>query len=225
MRSSAVIVPESTAAADGLLRLGRTGGRGLRFEYLFAWYGAGPGWISAMPQATMASALARVSERSGDRGYVEQGLAAGEPLHWAPPAGTSVSGPGGIDPLLYPNRTRYLVANAEIWALIGMDELARVSGDARTAALADRIASRLLRIMPGWADPNRPGWTLYAQGSQARGEGAASAGYHELTVQGLRRLCRSREGSWCTWAGRFGKDVPASISSLPGREPALGGAQ
>ncbi|MFM8762136.1 MAG: hypothetical protein ACKOFC_02530, partial [Solirubrobacterales bacterium] len=70
-----------------------------------------------------------------------------------------------------------------------------------------------------------PGWTLYAQGSQARGEGAASASYHELTVQGLRRVCRSREGSWCTWAERFGKDVPASISSLPGREPALGGAQ
>ena len=214
-----------TAAADGLLRLGRKSSRGLRFEYLFAWYGAGPGWISAMPQATMASALARVSEKSGNRAYVEQGLAAGEPLHWRPPAGTSVPGPGGVDPLLYPSRTRYLVANAEIWALIGMDQLAKVSGDGRTAALSDRIASRLLRIMPGWADPDRPGWTLYAQGSQARGEGAASTSYHELTVQGLRRLCRSRRGSWCTWAERFGKDVPASISSLPGREPVLGGAQ
>ncbi len=214
-----------TAAADGLLRLGRKTGRGLRFEYLFAWYGARPGWISSMPQATMASALARVSEKSGNPAYLEPALAAGEPLHWRPPSGTSVPGTGGIDPLLYPNRTRYLVANAEIWSLIGMDELARVSQDSRTGRLADRIASRLLRIMPGWADPNRAGWTLYAQGSQARGEGAASTSYHQLTVQGLRRLCRSREGSWCTWAERFGKDVPASITSLPGREPAIGGAQ
>jgi hypothetical protein len=213
------------AAAEGLLRLGRPTSRGLRFKYLFAWYGARPGWISSMPQATMASALARVGERAGDPAWAEKALAAGEPLHWAPPAGTSVPGPGGVDPLLYPNRTRYLVANAEIWALIGMDELARVTRDGRTGRLADRIASRLLRIMPGWADPGRPGWTLYAQGSQARGEGAASTDYHRLTVQGLRRLCASREGSWCTWAERFGKDVPASISSLPGREPALGGAQ
>ncbi len=214
-----------TAAADGLLRLGRKTGKGLRFEYLFTWYGARPGWISSMPQATMASALARVSEKSGNPAYIDPALTAGEPLHWRPPSGTSVPGTGGIDPLLYPNRTRYLVANAEIWSLIGMDELARVSEDSRTGRLADRIASRLLRIMPGWADPNRAGWTLYAQGSQARGEGAASTSYHQLTVQGLRRLCRSREGSWCTWAERFGKDVPASIASLPGREPALGGAQ
>ncbi len=214
-----------TAAADGLLRLGRMTSRGLRFEYLFAWYGARPGWISSMPQATMSSALARVSEKSGNPAYIEQALAAAEPLHWRPPSGTSVPGTGGIDPLLYPNRTRYLVANAEIWSLIGMGELARISQDSRTGRLADRIASRLLRIMPGWADPNRAGWTLYAQGSQARGEGAASTSYHQLTVQGLRRLCRSREGSWCTWADRFGKDVPASITSLPGREPATGGAQ
>lgn len=205
-----------TAAADGLLRLGRSSERGLRFEYLFRWYGAGPGWISSMPQATLASALARVGEKSGDTRYVEKALSVAEPLHWTPPSGTSVPGAGGIDPLLYPNRRQYFVANAEIWSLIGLDETARVSKDERTARLADRIASRLLRIMPGWADPRRDGWTLYAQGRDARGEGSASTSYHQLTVQGLRRLCRSREGSWCTWAERFGKDVPASISALPG---------
>ena len=214
-----------TRAADGLVRLGRASDRGLRFEYLFSWYGAAPGWISSMPQATLASALARVSERSGEPAYVEKALAVGEPLHWKPPSGTSIPGSGGIDPLLYPHKRRFLVANAEIWSLIGMDELARVSGDERTSRLADRIASRLLRIMPGWADPKRAGWTLYAQGSQAAGEGAASTSYHQLTVQGLRRLCRSREGSWCAWATRFGRDVPASITALPGREPAFSGAQ
>jgi hypothetical protein len=214
-----------TAAADGLLRLGRSTSRGLRFEYLFTWYGARPGWISSMPQATMASALARVGEKSGNPAYLKPALASGEPLHRRPPSGTSVPGTGGIDPLLYPNKRRYFVANAEIWSLIGMDELARISEDSRTARLADRIASRLLRIMPGWADPKRTGWTLYAQGRDARGQGAASTSYHQLTVQGLRRVCRSREGSWCTWAERFGRDVPASITSVPGRTSALGGAQ
>ena len=214
-----------TAAADGLLRLGRPSGRGLRFEYLFSWYGAAPGWISSMPQATLASALARVAEKSGDAAYGEKALSVSEPLHWKPPAGTSVPGAGGIDPLLYPNRRKYFVANAEIWSLIGLDETARITKDGRTGRLADRVASRLLRIMPGWADPDRAGWTLYAQGSQARGEGAASTSYHQLTVQGLRRLCKSREGSWCTWADRFGKDVPASITALPGRGPRLDGPQ
>lgn len=206
-----------TAAADGLLRLGRPSGRGLRFEYLFSWYGAQPGWISSMPQATLASALARVGEKSGESKYLDKALEVAEPVHWTPPAGTSVPGAGGVDPLLYPTRREYFVANAEIWSLIGLDETARITTDERTARLADRVASRILRIMPGWADPKRDGWTLYAQGRQARGEGAASTSYHQLTVQGLRRLCKSREGSWCTWADRFGKDVPASISALPGR--------
>ena len=214
-----------TEAATQLMRLGVPGSRGTRFEYLFAWYGAGPGWISSMPQATLASALARVSERAKDPAWVDRALSAAEPLHWAPPSGTSVPGAGGVDPLLYPQKRQYLVANAEIWSLIGMDELARISQDARTGRLADRIASRVLRIMPGWADPDRAGWTLYAQGAQAAGEGAASTSYHQLTVQGLRRLCRSREGAWCTWAERFGRDVPASISVAPGRGPALSGAQ
>jgi hypothetical protein len=206
LNAQALTSKSAVAAGESLLKSSVNGKYGRRFEYLFSWYGAPPRWISGMAQAVAASAFARLYSRTGDQRWRRAALSSLKPMLSRPLRGTTIKGRAGDNSLLYPSQPKMLVANAQLWATVSAEEVATLTGSLEARLLADRLAAQSLFELPLYA--SGANWTLYQIGGKP-----ASKEYHYLTVQALRRLCKTRT-EFCSFADRFGQEVPLSVQSL-----------
>src|SRR4051812_3836458 len=187
-------------AADRLVELSVPAGKTLRFEYLFAFGGGRPGWVSAMTQATGAQALARASALTGRRRYAAAARAAYRTLTTPVPRGTGVFGPDGrvAHLAMYSFRPRLRVLNGEEQSLIGLADYARITRDRPAARLARRGARELALRLPAF---DTGAWTLYNLGGAE-----ADMNYHRLAAQFARGVCtRGLAHSFCPVARRFAR--------------------
>ena len=187
-------------AADRLVELGVTAGPTLRFEYLFAFGGGRPGWISAMTQATGAQALARAAAITGERRYAASARAAYRTLTRPVPRGAAVMGDDGrIDHFaMYAFRPQMRVLNGEEQTLIGVADFARITHDPVARRIARRGARELATRLPAF---DTGAWTLYDLG------GAESdLNYHTLATRFAQGVCdRALARGFCPAAARFAR--------------------
>jgi hypothetical protein len=204
-----------TAAADRLVELSVAAGPTLRFEYLFAFGGGRPGWVSAMTQATGAQALARVAAITGARRYAASARAAYRGLTRPVPRGAAVLGRDGrIDHFaMYAFRPRMRVLNGEEQALIGVADFARITHDRVAGRIARRGARELATRLPAF---DTGAWTLYDLGGAE-----ADLNYHRLAARFARGVCtRALARGFCPAAARFARytrEPPALALAAPKR--------
>jgi D-glucuronyl C5-epimerase C-terminus len=203
------------AAADRLVELAVPAGRTLRFEYLFAFGGGRPGWVSAMTQATGAQALARTYAITGKRRYAASARAAYRALTRPAPRGTAVRGDDGriAHLAMYSFAPRMRVLNGEEQSLIGLADYARITRDRPAARLARRGARELATNLPAF---DTGAWTLYNLGGAE-----ADLNYHRLAASFAHGVCtRALARGFCPAARRFARyttEAPRLSLSAPAR--------
>src|SRR4051794_39161828 len=203
-----------TAAADRLVALAVPAGGTLRFEYLFAFGGGRPGWVSAMTQATGAQALARTAAITGERRYASAARAAYRALTRPVPRGAAVmDGRGRIAHLaMYSFHPGMRVLNGEEQALIGIADFARITHDPVAARVARRGARELATRLPAF---DTGAWTLYDLGGAE-----ADMNYHRLAARFAHGVCtRGLAHGFCPAAARFARyttEAPRLGLAVPG---------
>ncbi|HEX2102453.1 MAG TPA: D-glucuronyl C5-epimerase family protein, partial [Solirubrobacteraceae bacterium] len=203
------------AAADRLVQIGVPAGPTLRFEYLFAFGGGRPGWVSAMTQATGAQALARASAITKQRRYAVAAREAYRALTRDAPRGAAVRDESGLvrQLAMYSFRPGLRVLNGEEQALIGVADYARITRDRDAARLARRAARALAARLPGF---DTGAWTLYSlNGAEA------DMNYHTLAARFARGMCRrALARGFCPAAARFTRyttEAPRLWLTVPAR--------
>jgi hypothetical protein len=123
-------------------------------------YGLSPGWPSAVAQSEAISVLLRAEALSGRECYAEAARAGLAPLLLSVTSGGVARELDGQLVLEeYPSAAPAAVLNGWIVALLGVHELATVTGDERARTLFARSLSGLMTLLPrydvGW-------WSLYS---------------------------------------------------------------
>ena len=183
-----------------MVALGTERGGFLAWEYLVAFGSGAPPWISAMTQATGAQALARGRRALGDPRLDRAARRALGAFHRPPPLGIAVPSGHGRRYTMYSFAPSLRILNGELQALIGLRDLARISGSrwARRLYLrGEPVARRSVRAFDTGA------WSLYSEG------GAESTlGYHRLLTTFLAGMCRrSGRPAYCSAGRRFARYV------------------
>lgn len=145
------LIDNALEARDGLVWHG---------PYAMPKYALTAGWPSAMGQGEAISVLLRAHHLTGDKRYLDTATAAFEPM-------TVDVAVGGVQRTVnghiileeYPTERPAAVLNGWIFALLGLHELAVVTGDRAVRNLFDRSEASLVSLLPrydvGW-------WSLYS---------------------------------------------------------------
>jgi D-glucuronyl C5-epimerase-like protein len=184
------------AALDRLVYLASWRGPFLAWEYRFDFGGGTAPWVSAMSQATAAQALARGARLLGDPQYKRTALAALGAFDAAPPLGVSVPSGDGREYLMYSFSPGLHILNGFLQSVIGLHDVAELTGSARAArlyGLGERTARRSVAAYDTGA------WSRY---SLAGAESTLS--YHQLVTGFADGLCeRTGDAVYCDAARRF----------------------
>ncbi|MBI3272529.1 MAG: hypothetical protein HYZ53_26295 [Planctomycetes bacterium] len=177
-------------------------GTGRVWSYEFDWPN-GPStlrapWISAMAQGLAISALVRGARLFGDPSFLALARAAAEPFrHDLDAGGVRTTLNGSVFYEEYPIRPETLVLDGSLFALVGLGELAQVTGDASIEELFRSGAAGVAANLPLWDFAGR--WTRYGRFGTLAG-----ADYHLLAallaqVVGRRsgeRVLEARGKAW-----------------------------
>lgn len=185
---------------ERMLALGTERGGFLAWEYLVAFGTGAPPWISGMTQATGAQAFARGRRALGDARFARAARRALGAFDRPPPLGVAVSDGGGRRYTMYSFAPGLRIYNGELQALIGLQDVARISGSRRARrlfGLGEPVARRSVRALDTGA------WSLYSAG------GAESTlGYHRLVATFLRGMCmRTGTRTYCAAGRRLARYV------------------
>lgn len=160
-----------------------------RFSFPWRKYGAGAGWISAMAQGEAISVLLRAHSVEGSAGFGDAALRAAEPFRAGVDRG-GVVWKSGEDVFFeeIANRHAPHVLNGCIYALWGIWELWKLTGEPWLAELSEQCAETLRRWLPrfdtGW-------WTLYSlMRSSTLRPHVATFKYHEFHIAQMHVLFR-----------------------------------
>jgi hypothetical protein len=183
-----------------MVTLGTERGGFLAWEYLVSFGGGAPPWISAMTQATGAQALARGHRALGDPRFRRAARRALGAFDRSPPLGIAVGSRRGRRYTMYSFAPSLRILNGELQALIGLRDLARISGSRRARRLylrGEPVARRAVRTFDTGA------WSLYSEG------GAESTlSYHRLLATFLVGMCRrSNRPTYCAAGRRFARYI------------------
>jgi hypothetical protein len=186
------------ALLDRMVALASERGGFTAWEYLFAFGGGTPPWISGLAQGTAIQALTRGSQLLADPKYVAVARRGQGAFERRPPVGVRVGSTSGTGRhyLIYSFATGLRVLNGFLQSLVGLHDFAASTGDRRARRLfhdGDRAARREI----GRYDTGA--WSLYSLG------GAESdLGYHRLVRDFLVSLCqRTKASGYCAPAKRF----------------------
>ena len=189
------------ALLDEMLALAADRGGVMAWEYLFRFGSGSPPWASGMAQATGAQALARAAERLGEPAYRDAALRALALFETPPPAGVRVEGAGGPHYLLYSYAPDLRIYNGFLQAVIGLGDVAELTGDGRARALAES-GDAAARAEAAAHDTGA--WSLYSTGSDPAAGRESSLHYHRLVTGFLETLCkRTSAPEYCGTAERF----------------------
>jgi hypothetical protein len=209
-----------------------------RFEFPWTKYGAGAGWSSAMAQGEAVSVLLRAHRLDPHGGYGDAAVRAAQPFR-CDIAGGGVVWRNGEDVFFeeIANEHAPHVLNGCVYALWGVWELWKTTGDAWLGRLVEESIETLCRWLPrfdtGW-------WTLYSLLlSAAARPHLATLKYHEFHIAQMRVLSKmfdrpafeTAAQRWSAYVDRRecrARLIGATLKSLPerlrGRDTVLGGA-
>jgi D-glucuronyl C5-epimerase C-terminus len=188
----------------------------IAWEYLFAFGGGSPPWMSGMAQATAIQAYARASQLLGDRSYLTSARRALGAFETAPPTGVRTTGPGGgVHYLQYSFAPRLYIFNAFLQSLIGLWDYSKISSSTRALELFRQAEPEAEKEVP-LSDVGD--WSRY---SYAGAESTAE--YHELLREFLGSMCSRRLGAeYCDYAERYrGYQVDPPVLTYEGPEFAV----
>ena len=185
-------------ALDGLVALASRRGDFTAWEYLNAWGGGTPPWVSGMSQATAIQALARGSVALDEPRWAAVAEDALGAFEAAPPVGVSAPAASGRHYLMYSFDPQLRILNGFLQSLIGLHDMAALTG-----------SERARRLFEGGERAARASLTAYDTGAwsrYSRGGRESPLGYHELVGTFLDRLCfRKVADDYCTLGERFAR--------------------
>jgi len=167
------------------------------FEYMFAFGGGRPPWISAMATATALQAYARTAQLTGRDDLVRFARSLLGAFAARPPLGVRTTGPrGGVHYLQYSFAPRLFIFNAFTQAVIGLHDFAQLTADKTARARFEEARGELAAEIPA---SDLGDWSLYSW----RGR-ASTPSYHELLRELLAAACTRRLGAvFCDYAERY----------------------
>jgi D-glucuronyl C5-epimerase C-terminus len=169
---------------DELMSVAVPRGGGLAWEYYFTFDGGDPPWVSGLAQGTALQAIAR-SARKLDRmdellPAIREGL---DLFEKQPPTGLRVDADGGSHYLQYSFAPGLRIANGFVQSLVGLYDVAQITGDQRAARLfADGDVAARAEV-PTY---DTGAWSLYSRGTSAH---ESDLHYHVVLRDFLANLC------------------------------------
>ena len=128
---------------DELMAIAVPRGGGLAWEYYFTFDGGKGPWVSGLAQGTGLQAIARTAQKLGRleelRPAIEQGLTLFEQ---APPTGVRIGTPAGAHYAQYSFWPSLRILNGFIQSLVGLFDVAQITGSARARQLYRRGRGR-----------------------------------------------------------------------------------
>ncbi len=188
--------------ADDLVSLRVVRNGFVTWEYLFAFGGGAPPWISGMAQGTAMQALARASARLADPRLLEIAKRGRGAFERKAPVGVRVPSRSGAWYALYSFNPHMNVLNGLLQAINGLRTYSEFAHDKRADRLfasGDRVARSVIRSFDTGA------WSLYSRpGGKAGAE--ANLNYHTLNRDFARNLCKGTKTKvYCDVKDRFTK--------------------
>lgn len=189
------------ALLDEMLALASERQGVMAWEYYFRFGDGSPPWASGMAQATGVQALTRAAERLGEPRYREAATRALTLFESPAPLGVRVEGEAGPHYLLYSFAPDLRVLNGFLQTVIGLHDAATLTGDPRTAGLAQAGDSQARRET---VQSDTGAWSLYSTGVDPSAGREASLHYHRVAIDFLERLCdRIGATEYCDAARRW----------------------
>jgi hypothetical protein len=184
---------------EELLSIGVPRGGGLAWEYYFTFDGGRPPWVSGLAQGTGLQAITRSAIRLNRLPelipLIQEGL---ELFEKAPPTGVRVQTPEGIHYAQYSFWPDLQILNGFVQSLVGLFDVAQLTGDPRAAQLyAD--GERAARVEVPAHDTGA--WSLYSRGAIER---ESDLHYHTVLRDFLSSLCdRTADPVYCGAEANF----------------------
>ena len=184
---------------DELLAMAVPRGGGLAWEYYFTFDGGRPPWVSSLAQGTGLQAIARSAKKLGRMPEllprIQDGL---KMFEQSPPTGVRVESGQGAHYVQYSFWPSLRIINGFVQSLVGLYDVAQITGDARAAQLfadGDRAArAEVPRFDTG-------AWSFYSRDAITR---ESDLHYHTLLRDFLTSLCdRTAEPVYCTAESHF----------------------
>jgi hypothetical protein len=184
---------------DELMAIAVPRGGGLAWEYYFDYGGGKPPWVSSLAQGTGLQAIARSAAKLGRMGELLPAIQEGLTLfEQEPPTGVRVATAEGAHYAQYSFWPGLRVINGFVQSLVGLYDVAEITGDARAARLfadGDRTAKAEVPKFDTGA------WSLYSRDAITR---ESDLHYHTLLRDFLTSLCdRTAEPVYCTAESHF----------------------
>jgi D-glucuronyl C5-epimerase C-terminus len=190
--------------AQALVARGVPVGASSRWEYYFAFGGGSPPWTSGMAQALMAQALTRAASLTEDQTLLDAARAA----YRAIPGRLVQQLREGPWIRLY-SFNREVVLNAQLQAIVSLQDYAKATGDNGARALADRMLAAAEALLPRF---DTGYWSLYELGGEE-----APLEYERYVAELAKTLAR-RTGDpfWDDTAIRFAAYLEEPPELRPG---------
>jgi hypothetical protein len=189
-----------------MLALASERGGFLAWEHFFSFGSGAPPWISAMTQATGAQALARggrvlaAARAARAAVYTRAARRALGAFGAPPPLGVVVPTGRGVRYTMYSFAPDLRVLNGELQTLIGLRDVARITGSARARRLFARAEPAARRAVRGF---DTGAWSLYSANGRE-----STLSYHRLLAGFLGGLCRrTGAATYCAAGRRFERYV------------------
>jgi hypothetical protein len=184
---------------DELLAVAVPRGGGLAWEYYFTFDGGRGPWISGLSQGTALQAIARAAVRLDRleelRPVISEGL---EMFEKRPPTGVRVATAAGAHYVQYSFWPSLRIANGFAQSLIGLYDVARITGDPRAQVLFDQGDAQARAEIPTY---DTGAWSLYSRGAVTR---ESDLSYHTLLRDFLANLCdRTAAPEYCDTATHY----------------------
>ena len=155
----------TTLMVDELMSIAVPRGGGLAWEYYFSFDGGSPPWVSGLAQGTGLQALARSAVKLGRQDELFPAIDRGLKLfEQAPPTGVRVKGSDGTEYAQYSFAPGLTILNGFIQSLVGLWDVADLTGNAKAAALFEAGDRTARKIVPGF---DTGAWSLYSRGSSS----------------------------------------------------------
>jgi hypothetical protein len=169
---------------DELLSIAVPRGGGLAWEYYFTFDGGSPPWVSSLAQGTGLQAIARSAAKLGRMEELLPQIQAGLKLfEQAPPTGVRVQTPDGIHYAQYSFWPSLHILNGFIQSLVGLYDVAQITGDPRAAQLFADGDATARKEVPTF---DTGAWSYYSRGAITR---ESDLSYHTLLRDFLTGLC------------------------------------
>jgi hypothetical protein len=183
----------NTLLLDELLSIAVPRGGGLAWEYYFTFDGGAPPWVSGLAQGTGLQAIARSGEKLGRSEEllptIQQGL---RMFEQAPPTGVRVETEDGVHYAQYSFWPSLRIINGFVQSLVGLFDVAQITGDPRAAQLFADGEATARKEVPTF---DTGAWSYYSRGAITR---ESDLSYHTLLRDFLTNLCdRTQEAVYC----------------------------